>query len=44
MCLYFMNRRGSCLRAFGEDISGVFDTCDTGINTLNVFELLLLEQ
>ena len=44
MCLYFMHCRGSRLCAVGEDITGFFDTCDTGINTLNVFELLLLEQ
>ena len=44
MCLYIVNRRGSCLHAFGEGGSGVFDTGDTGINTLNVVVVLLLEQ
>ena len=44
MCLYFMNRCGSRLRALGKGVSGVLDSCDTGINTLNVSEILLLEQ
>ena len=44
MCLYIINRCESCLSAFGKGVSGVFDTCDTGINTLNVVEVLLLEQ
>ena len=44
MCLYFMNCHGSRLRALGEGVSGVLDSCDTGIKTLNVFEMPLLEQ
>ena len=44
MCFYNINRCGSCLRTFGKGVNGVFNTCDTGIDTLNVFEVLLLEQ
>ena len=44
MCLYFMNRRGCRLHALGKGVSGVLDSSDTGINTLNVVEMILLEQ
>ena len=44
VCLCIVNRHGSRLRAFDEGFSGVFDTGDTGINTLNVVVVLFLEQ
>ena len=44
MCFYIVNRHGSPLHAFGKGVSAIFDTCDTGINTLNVIEVLLFKQ
>ena len=44
MCLYIINRCESRLRVFGKGVSGVFDTCDAGINTLKVGEVLLIER